>query len=224
MLIRTRFFVIVSAIACVFLVVLLYRDHMAAAAGAKFIASSAFIATAISAGAWSSRYGRIILLGLSLSWFGDMFLIGESRQLFLAGLAAFLLAHLAYVAAFIVHGISRRWLYVALLPVAIVAALVFSWLSPHVPADLALPVRAYTVVISAMVVLAIATRGAHGSLLIVSGALLFYFSDLSVAAQRLLQTDMATYVWGLPFYFAGQLCLALSCVRPALAQAGRINA
>lgn len=203
---------------------LLYLDHTAAAALAKFIASSAFIATALSAGAWSSRYGKIILLGLALSWCGDMFLIGQSRALFLAGLAAFLLAHLAYVAAFLVHGISRRWLYFALLPIALVAALVFNWLSPHVPADLALPVRAYTVVISAMVVLAFATQGAQGSLLIVVGALLFYFSDLSVAAQRLLQTDMATYVWGLPFYYGGQLCLALSAARTNRNTTGRINA
>ncbi len=221
---RTSFFAIVSALACVFLVVLLYRDHTAAAAAAKFIASSAFMAAALSAGAWSSRYGKIILLGLALSWCGDMFLVGESRPMFLAGLTAFLLAHLTYVSAFLVHGISRRWLYIALLPVAVVAALVFSWLSPHVPTDLALPVRAYTVVISAMVVLAIATRGAQGSLLIVVGALLFYFSDLSVAAQRLLQTDMATYVWGLPFYYGGQLCLALSCGKTRPNTAGSINA
>jgi hypothetical protein len=39
---------------------------------------------------------------------------------------------------------------------------------------------------------------------------MFLSSDLSVAAQRLLQTESATYVWGLPLYYSGQVCLALS--------------
>ena len=64
--------------------------------------------------------------------------------------------------------------------------------------------------ISLMVIFAIGTRGRGGSLLIVSGAVLFFLSDLSVAALRLVETDYPTYVLGLPFYYAGQVCLALS--------------
>jgi len=46
--------------------------------------------------------------------------------------------------------------------------------------------------------------------LILAGALMFFLSDLSVASQRLVQMEFPTYVWGLPLYYAGQLCLALS--------------
>jgi hypothetical protein len=46
--------------------------------------------------------------------------------------------------------------------------------------------------------------------LILTGAVLFFLSDLSVAALRLVQTDLPTYTWGLPLYYAGQVCLALS--------------
>ncbi len=70
--------------------------------------------------------------------------------------------------------------------------------------------RAYIAVISLMVIFAIGTRGAGGSWLIVAGATLFFLSDLSVAALRIVQTDLATYVIGLPFYYTGQVCLALS--------------
>ena len=87
---------------------------------------------------------------------------------------------------------------------------VFAWLQPHIPADLDIPVRAYIAVISVMVIFAFGTRGAGGPVLILIGALLFFLSDLSVAALRLAQTDFPTYVWGLPFYYGGQLCLALS--------------
>ena len=72
------------------------------------------------------------------------------------------------------------------------------------------PVRAYVAVISLMVIFAVGTQGRGGSRLIIAGAVLFFLSDLSVAALRLVQTGYPTYVLGLPLYYAGQVCLALS--------------
>jgi hypothetical protein len=57
---------------------------------------------------------------------------------------------------------------------------------------------------SAFVAVAIGTR------YLPLGALLFYFSDLSVATTQFVQTDFPYYVWGLPLYFAGQCLLARS--------------
>ncbi len=39
---------------------------------------------------------------------------------------------------------------------------------------------------------------------------MFFVSDLSVAAQRIVAVDFPTIIWGLPLYYGGQLCLALS--------------
>lgn len=205
-----RTFVVITGGACLALVVLLLMDMSLSAAAAKLIASTAFIAVAIRSGAWESTYGRLILLGLAFSWFGDMFLVGKSQLAFLSGLSAFLLAHVAYVAAFVRHGYHRGWVLTATVPVTAIAIAVFVWLAPHTPADLMIPVRAYVAVISLMVIFAVGTRGRGGSLLIVIGAMLFFLSDLSVAALRLVQTDYPTYVLGLPFYYGGQVCLALS--------------
>lgn len=209
-MISVRTLVILVAVACGALVALLLLDLEVPAAAAKFIGSSAFIAVAIRSGAWSSTYGRLILLGLAFSWFGDMFLVGKSEAAFLAGLSAFLLAHVTYVAAFVTHGYHRGWVWSATIPVTAIAIAVFVWLAPHTPAEMIIPVRAYIVVISLMVIFAIGTRGRGGSLLIVAGAIMFFLSDLSVAALRLVQTEYATYVIGLPLYYAGQVCLALS--------------
>jgi len=181
-----------------------------AASIAKMITSFGFIAVAVLSGAATSRYGRVLLAGLSLSFLGDAFLIGQSEQAFLGGLAAFLLAHLAYVAAFTVNGVSARWMAGATLPVAGIAMIITAWLAPHTPPELAIPVRLYTAVISGMLITAFGTRGRGGSLLILVGAVLFFLSDLSVAALRLVHADFPNYVWGLPLYYAGQLCLALS--------------
>jgi hypothetical protein len=59
-----------------------------------------------------------------------------------------------------------------------------------------------------MVITALGARGAGASRLIVAGALMFFVSDLSVAMQRIIETDFPTFVWGLPLYYAAQLCFA----------------
>ena len=195
---------------CVVLVAALLIDQRLIAAGAKLVASSAFVALAVSAGALASRYGVLILAGLVSSWFGDAFLLGTSQHWFLLGLASFLLAHIAYLAAFVTAGFERRWLLGAALPVAAIAAGVLFWLQPQLPPALVWPVRLYTVVISLMVVAAFGTRGVGATPLIVVGACFFYLSDLSVAALRFTAPPFPTYVLGLPLYFAAQVCLALS--------------
>ena len=201
---------VLSAAGCMVLVAALLIDQRAIAAVAKLVASSAFIAMAISAGARASRYGALILAGLVFSWFGDAFLIGTSRHWFLLGLVSFLIAHIAYITAFISLGLERRWTLGALAPVVVIAVGVLFWLQPHVPQELAWPVRFYTAVISLMVVAAFGTRGAGATPLIVIGACFFYLSDLSVATLRFTDPSFPTYVLGLPLYYAAQILLAFS--------------
>ena len=77
-----------------------------------------------------------------------------------------------------------------------IALLVSAWLAPYLPPDMVWPVRAYTIVISLMVVMAFGTLGAGATPLIVAGASLFYLSDLSVAAMRFTDPLFPTYVLG----------------------------
>ena len=46
--------------------------------------------------------------------------------------------------------------------------------------------------------------------LILAGALAFYLSDLFVARHRFVQQGFSNRLAGLPLYYAGQFCLALS--------------
>lgn len=195
---------------CAVQVAALLLDHAAIAAVAKLTASSAFVLIAVFAAAPASRYGLLVLTGLVLSWFGDAFLIGTSRHWFLLGLASFLAAHIAYMAAFVTAGIERRWTLGAAVPIVAIAAGVMLWLQPYVPPELLWAVRCYTAVISLMVITAFGTLGAGATPLIVSGACLFFVSDLSVAALRFTEPPFPTYVFGLPLYYAAQLCLAFS--------------
>ena len=200
----------VGLLACVALVASQLGGWRNAAVLAKLIASSSFVALAISAGAVRSLFGRILLAGLALSWIGDMLLLGRSQALFLSGLCAFLLAHVAYITAFVVRGVNPRWALATAVPVVLVSVLVSIWLSPHVSDSMQLPVWLYTAVISGMVIGAIGARGAGAVLAIPLGALLFYFSDLSVAAGQFVRPEFPNFAWGLPFYYSGQLLLAWS--------------
>ncbi len=185
------------------------------AAGAKIIASTGFLATAISVGALSHRFGQTIFAGLLLSLFGDLFLIGISEQAFVLGLGFFLLAHIAYIVAFVTFGTDRKWAIAAAVPITAITVIVAIWLTPSIPTDLLIPVRVYSIVIGLMVIAAFGARGAGASSLVVAGALMFFVSDLSVAATRLVHVSFPTIIWGLPLYYAGQLCLAVSARKPA---------
>jgi len=207
--IATIVLVVFTALACLALVYFLRVGWLEMAATAKLSASIGFLATAINAGCLRQRVGQIVFAGLVLSFLGDMFLIGRSQRSFLLGLASFLLAHVAYITAFITAGINRKWVLRAAVPVIAISAMVLLWMSPHVAPYLATPVYIYTAVISLMVIAAFGARGAGASKLIVAGALMFFVSDLSVAAQRILQSEFPTYIWGLPLYYAGQIAIAL---------------
>jgi uncharacterized membrane protein YhhN len=189
-----------------------YRQWPIAIALTKLAASSGFLLVAVSAGALELEWGRWLFAGLALSFIGDACLLGHNKPSFLTGLVAFLLGHVSYCVAFIVHGYAHTSV-LALAPVLLLAAwLVDRWLRDRVEAGMRLPVRAYIVVISIMLCLAFGAWRAGASPLLLLGALSFYLSDLSVARDRFVQQDFFNRLWGLPAYYLGQLCLAMSVV------------
>lgn len=188
----------------------------------KMAASFSFLATALLAGAHQSMYGRILLAGLVCSSFGDYFLLSGGDGRFLAGLVAFLVAHLAYCAAYAVRGLRLHGLIPSAVAIAFVGLLVIRWVWPHVPSDLQIPVAAYTVVIGIMVVLAGGTVSQPGGGLILLGAVMFYVSDIFVARQQFVSPGFENGLMGLPLYFTGQAILALS-VAPVNAETDEVR-
>lgn len=133
--------------------------------------------------------GPLLLAGaLALSAAGDAFLAQEGEKAFLAGLASFLAAHIAYVVLFLLAGggletlAGARWRFV-LCAFAIAAAIfLLRHLLPAVGRHMRLPVTFYTIAILAML-LAAATVAAPAILI---GALLFVISDTLLAIGRFL--------------------------------------
>ncbi len=175
----------------------------------KPIASGGFLGTAWMAGGWQSLYGQCVLLALGFCWLGDVLLIPVgNRRVFRAGIASFLLGHMAFAVGFVVRGSDPVHGAAALGLTALPAAVVVRWLYRRLPPDMRVPVVAYIAVISAMVALAAATHIRQSASLLLLGAVLFYLSDLSVARDRFIAPSFCNRLWGLPAYYGAQLLLA----------------
>jgi uncharacterized membrane protein YhhN len=141
---------------------------------------------------------------------GDVFLMLPSDR-FVAGLAAFLAAHLAYTAGFVVGPGSVGGLAIGALITAVVAIPLGVHLVRAVRASapaVVTPVVAYTVVISAMV----ASATGLGNAWAIVGAWLFFASDALIGETRFVRAIPAGGVAIIVTYHLGQAALVLSLV------------
>jgi uncharacterized membrane protein YhhN len=141
-------------------------------------------AVALALGAADTTSGRWVLAALAFGLVGDLALLGDSEARFLAGLGAFLVGHLAWVAAFVASGLEEPVLAVVGLVVVVVALVLGRAIVPGAHreggAALAAPVVAYMAVIAAMAL----TGWATGLLLVGLGAGLFVVSDTVLGLGR----------------------------------------
>jgi uncharacterized membrane protein YhhN len=174
----------------------------------KPVTALGFVLVAWAQGALTHTPGQVLFVGMLLGFVGDVFLIFKhDKRMFLVGLVAFLLGHLAYVVAFALRGVDGRAVLTALVPLGLVAVGVGRWLWPHA-GRLRGPVLAYIAVITAMVAAAIGAVAAGDTVMLLLGATLFYLSDLGVARERFVEKAFVNKLVGQPLYFAGQLLLA----------------
>lgn len=161
----------------------------------------------------------LLVAALALSAAGDAFLAQEGERPFLAGLASFLAAHLAYVALFLSAGggapllTAEPWRLALALLAAIGAGMLLRRLLPAAGPAMRLPVAVYTAAILAML-WAAATVPAP---VILAGAALFVVSDSLLAIGRFLlpadapgQRPMGAAVW--IFYYLAQAAITLGFV------------
>ena len=159
---------------------------------------------------------RWVLVGLSLSWIGDVALLWP-QQGFLPGLVSFLLAHLAYLKAFTTEHRLAAW-PLAFVGYGLLASIILWLLWPGIPAALRAPVVAYVLCLSAMAAqTAVLWHGGRprGRLLALGGAL-FMLSDALLATNKFAGPLPLPNLWILSIYWAAPWCLA-SWLAPALA-------
>lgn len=165
------------------------------------------VALAIDPDSEAARTWFVVALIFSLA--GDVFLMLKGRDLFILGLAAFFLAHLAYVFGFIAGGLSFGrmigGLVVAGVAVGLVGMRIVKAVHEKEP-DLGVPVMAYMGVISVMLV--VATGSGSGFALL--GGLLFYVSDALIGWTRFVKDIAKAPLLIIVTYHVAQICLVAS--------------
>ena len=159
--------------------------------------------------AWQSSAGILgrkwLMLALALSLLGDVLLMGEG--LFVAGLVAFLLAHISYIQLFRQDAPwlrSRRAVAVCISA----AAVIFVGLDQNgLPTELRVPVAAYVLVIATMAAQAWG-RAKHlysaSSLWVAWGSLSFMLSDTLLAFDKFVSPLPYAGLWVLATYYLAQ--------------------
>lgn len=155
-----------------------------------------------------------VLIGLLFSFGGDVALLfQERRKPFMIGLALFLTAHIVYTVAFILLGQPTPWDWLTA-AVLLALAVGFYLLIRENLGGMKIPVIAYIIIISVMVSRAFTAFA--GSVfspvqgwMVFLGAVLFYISDIILAATRFWRPWKYGRI-SLGFYYAGQLLIALA--------------
>ncbi|MDP3897611.1 MAG: lysoplasmalogenase [Mesorhizobium sp.] len=158
----------------------------------------------------------LLVAALLLSAAGDAFLAQNGERAFMAGLASFLLAHLAYVALFALSGegvgliVAEPWRIALGLAMLASVGLLVGLLWPALPGAMRGPVALYAAAILAMGLGALTVPVAP----VVGGAVLFMASDGLLATGRFLIPPASPHhgwaqpaVWAL--YFSAQAMITL---------------
>jgi uncharacterized membrane protein YhhN len=158
-----------------------------------------------------SRYGVAIVVGLGCSLVGDVFLM-LPKDRFLPGLVSFLLAHIAYLAAF-TGALRYQAILVPLVPYVVFGGGMLLVLWPGLQRRLRIPVTLYVLVITLMAGAALGrwtefrTLAALGAAI---GAGLFVVSDALLAVDRFRWSLRASRTAVLGTYWMAQYLIALS--------------
>ncbi len=151
----------------------------------------------------------LIVVGLAFSLVGDMLLMLPSDQ-FRAGLGAFLVAHLFYIAAFLsVIDTYHWWLSVVL---GIIGVSFILYISPRL-GSLKVTVILCILIITVMVWTAgevLYQDPKIGAWFVFIGAVLFVLSDLILALNRFQKSFSSARALNLTAYFLAQLLIASS--------------
>lgn len=166
-------------------------------------------------------FNRLILLGLVLSLFGDLFLIfaGGNIYNFVYGLLAFLLAHILYSMAFFRDfknnpQASKLFGHIMLFFMGVFSLSYYSWIRDYLN-DLRIPIMVYMMVISIMVILAGYRYGRVNKFsfkLIYIGAIFFVMSDSILAYNKFAEPIPFSGVWIMGTYMLAQYLITMGTI------------
>lgn len=174
-----------------------------------------------------STFSKLIFAGLFFGWVGDILLMFNNNDLFVFGLASFLICHLFYISAFV--GNIRKSGYklslinkliLALLPLFYLIVL-YTFLFPHINGNeqnkpFLIPVSVYAITIVTMSLFALWRIGSSNktsTALIILGAFTFMVSDSLIALNKFVS----------PFQYANLFIMLTYCLAQLWITTGTIQ-
>ncbi|WP_432221672.1 lysoplasmalogenase [Flavobacterium sp. TMP13] len=164
---------------------------------------------------------RLLLVGLILSWLGDILLLFEEVKdiYFILGLLSFLVAHISYTLVFkkqkenLNH--KKELLYGIGLTIIVVYLITLLTLLFPTLADLKIPVIIYSIVISVMLLFAFkgyfVWKSPENKIILV-GAIIFVASDSILAIDKFYEPVEKATFWIMSTYLIAQYLISTSIV------------
>ena len=189
------------------------RDDRRAQFFFKPLAALGFVLLALQSGALETIYGQIIIGGLVACAIGDLCLLfRNSQKLFMGGMLAFAMGHLAYLTASATHSAGPNIeLFVVSAAFGILVAIgIYRWIKPNLDKFMKIAVALYTAIILVMVLFAINIDMLGWRVLVPLAAMMFAISDAFVARDRFVKLGPKNALAITPLYFGAQALFALS--------------
>lgn len=160
-----------------------------------------------------------LIVALLFCWFGDIFLMytAENDNYFLFGLAAFLIAHVFYIFSFRKLRKSDQKSNFKMgyaIPVLIYSGGLMAYVIPHL-GNMLIPVIAYAIVISIMVLAALMRMGkttSYSFSFVLYGAILFVISDSIIAVNKFTSPITNAGLFIMVTYIMAQYLIVNGCL------------
>lgn len=174
-----------------------------------------------------NKFHKLIVTAFFFSWIGDVALmfVFKNENFFLFGLVGFLIAHILYAISFnkVKNKEAKALLpkkFLVIIPLAVYMIVLLSLLVPAISGNektqpFLIPVLIYSAAIATMVAFSINRYkrvNDKSFVLVVSGALLFMFSDSIIAVNKFLHPFATASIFIMILYIAGQYLIAKGCL------------
>jgi uncharacterized membrane protein YhhN len=175
----------------------------------------------------NTRFDQLIFTGLFFGWIGDVLLMFNKNELFVFGLASFLICHICYILAFI-HNIRKSSQHLSLINRFVLGLLplfylivLYSYIYPfmvgsEINQPFLIPVSVYAVVIVTMSLFALWRIGSSNKIstaLIILGAFTFMISDSLIALNKFVAPFEYAQIFIMITYCLAQLWITLGTIQ-----------
>lgn len=154
---------------------------------------------------WLWRSGvrtRGIIAALAFSTLGDIALLNDGPGWFIAGMAAFLAAHICYITTFLRNGVRPKPLVIAAYAVVLAGGLIWLW---QPLGAMAFPMTFYGLALAGTAILTASVNPLAGA-----GGALFFISDFLIAVNVADALELpGPPIWVMLTYATGQALIAI---------------